>query len=91
MILFERFLFSRKLFNNVMHNSVHWKTPTHKHMVAVSRSTIKRDWWKTKEEEKAKFFDAEWKNKSGDTTRTGIYIGRVGIVYLTQERREGTT
>lgn len=80
MVLFERVLIERRMYRNVWHHSIHWITARKSYMIAISRARTKGDWWKKKGEEKARFFSWDWKCKSEEFTRTGLYVGRVAIV-----------
>ncbi|CAM4098772.1 hypothetical protein L1N85_10760 [Paenibacillus alkaliterrae] len=86
MALFERFLFDSREYKKVRHRSFHWMTTTKCYMTAFSWSLLKGDWWKSKHEEKAKFFSAKWKERDDIYCRTGLYIGRLAIVFQTKDR-----
>jgi hypothetical protein len=87
-ILFRRLLFDRRLFRKVWHHSIQWQTPKRGYMVAASWAVTKRDWWKKREEETAEFLRVEWKTKSEEYVRTGLFIGRLAIVWQTKDKSQ---
>lgn len=90
-VLFRQILFDRRVFKNVLHRSVHWETRKCGYMFAFSWALTKGDWWKDKTEEVAKFFSWDWKKKSGEYIRTGIYVGRLAIVWQKRPKAIETT
>lgn len=79
-ILIKNILLDSRILNKVRHRSIHgdgW-------MFAVSWALEKRDWWKDRDEPVAKFLSWQYKNESGEYIRTGIYIGRLAIVWQTR-------
>lgn len=86
MVLFERILLSSRVLNEVRHRAVHWNDRNADHMIALSWALQKGDWWKSKTEDRAKFFTVEWRKIDGIYRRTGIYIGRLALVYQTKPR-----
>lgn len=74
-------VFTRKMImNNVQYRSIHLQ---HKRefMIAIGWALNKGDWWYESDPNKARFFSLG-RNKEGNITRYGLYIGRLGIVFM---------
>lgn len=80
-MLIGRVYFNRRIIRKIRHHAAAWDTKLKGHMVAISWSVEKGDWWKYRNEDVAKFFSCEWRKKSDEYTRTGVYIGRLAIIY----------
>jgi len=85
-ILFSQVALNRRVLNKILHHSIIWEKPSCGYMFAVSWALTKGDWWKGKNESLAKFISYNWFKKSDGYIRTGIYIGRLAIVWQTHPK-----
>jgi hypothetical protein len=73
--------FNKRIINNTKFISLTFYRSKHEYILALGWSLIKGDWWYRGSPKNRKFFTIG-KDVFDEHTHYGIYIGRLGIVFM---------